>query len=214
MSAHSQNGRPGNGHLNDETMLRYQEHRLAVDELRAADRHMISCGNCRRVLLSRMGPVPLPDEISDLPEPLHLSYEQITSYIDNQLSAPEKDRVDAHLFLCASCNREIEGLRKLDLQLAAPVASTVPVPEPAVPFSRRIAQFFAMPGRAREFGVAFGALIIGILLFQAGNGNAGSSPVTAILRLGAESHAGLHLGGYVLVVAGIAYAAYSLLRKR
>jgi hypothetical protein len=214
MSVHSQNGRPRNEHLNQETIEKYQARKLAVEERRAADRHLRGCGSCRRVLLARMGPVRLPEELADLPEVLHLSYEQMTAYIDDALTAADKEGVDAHLFLCASCSREVAELKKLDAQLSASAVVRVAAPEPKIPLGRRIAQFFAVPGRAREFGVAFGVIVVGFLLFQAGNGSKGQSSITSIIRSGTESNAGLHLGGYVLIAAGILYGVYSLLRKR
>lgn len=214
MSAHSQNGRVQDAHLNEELMQKYQTRSLAVEERRAADRHLSGCGSCRRVLLARMGAVQLPEEIAALPEPLHLSYEQMTAYIDGQLSGGDKDLVEAHTFLCASCSREIADLQRLDAQLAAPTVE-VKAAAPKVSIGQRIAQFFAAPGRMRELGLALGAIVAGVFLFQSGNRSGGGSPVAArIVHLGPGAASSLHLGGYALVTAGIAYIVYSLWRKR
>ena len=218
MSAHSQNGRPRAGHLNEETMQRLKDRSLAVEELRAAHHHLNDCGSCRRKLLARIGPVRLPEEIADVSDPLHLSYEQITGYVDDALNPAEKARAEAHLFLCVSCSRELAGLRKLDAQLAAApamAAASAPAPWPKESLAVRLARFFAVRGRARELGMAFGVIVIGLFLFQAGKGTTAVSRTAArLIHLGTDSSAGLSLGGYVLVAAGLAYMGYSLFRKR
>ena len=217
MSAQSQNGRAAeNVHLNDEVMRKYRTHTLAVEDLRAADRHLSSCSACRRVLLARMGPLRLPEELAEMVEPLHLSYEQITAYIDGALTGGEKELVEAHTFLCASCSREIADLKRLDQQLATPIASETRVVGPSVSTLARVRRFFAAPGRVREFGLAFGAIVAGFfLLFRAGEGSGeGDRNAARIMHLGASGHAGLNLGGFLLLIAGVSYIAYSLWRKR
>jgi Putative zinc-finger len=217
MSAQSKNGRPHTLHLNEETMRKFQDRSLAVEERRAAHHHLNGCGSCRRALLARMGPVRLPEEIAEIPEPLHLSYEQITAYVDDQLDSAGKARADAHLFLCASCSRELAGLRKLDARLAASPARAIaaPVPEPKEPLSTRIARYFRAPGRTRDLGLAFGVIVIGLFLFQAGDRTTAVSRTAArLIHLGSDSSAGLSYGGYAFIAAGLAYMLFSLLRRR
>jgi len=200
--------------LNKELIDRYQAHSLAVEERQRADRHLSSCGSCRRVLMARMGPVRLPEEIADMPEPLHLTYEQITAFIDDRLSRTEMDVLESHTFLCAACSREIADLKRLDMQLAPRVAEERPAEEKKS-LGQRVAEFFRMPGRVRELGLALGVIVAGLFLFQAGSGTgAGSRVADLFVHLGANAQSSLHLGGYALVAAGIAYIAYSLLRKR
>jgi anti-sigma factor RsiW len=158
--------------------------------------------------------VQLPEEIAAMPEPLHLSYEQMTAYIDGGLGGAEKDMVESHTFLCTACSREIADLKRLDMQLAAP-AEEVKAAEPKMSLGQRIAEFFAVPGRVRELGLALGAIVAGLFLFQARSGTGAVSPSsTHLWHLGAGATSSLHLGGYALVIGGIAYIAYSLLRKR
>ena len=216
MSAYSQNGRPRSLHLNEETMRRFQDRSLAQEEWHAAHQHLNQCGSCRRALRGRIGPLPLPEEIDAIPEPLHLGYEQITAYLDNTLRPADKQRAEAHLFLCVDCNREIEGLRKLDAQWAAePVRTVETVPESKLPLAVRLARFFRVPGRAREMGMAFGVIVMGLFLFQAGRGTTGVSRAAArVIHLGADSNAGLSYGGYGFIALGLAYMLFSLFRKR
>ena len=212
MSSGAQNGRPeSGGHLNQELIEKYQSRNLALEELQAADRHLNGCGICRRALLARMGLVRLPEELADIQEPLHLSYEQITAYIDGALSGVDKERVEGHTFICASCSREVADLKRLDAQLKAPEPVVAKV-EAKPSLGRRIANFFAVPGRARELGLAVGAIVVGLFLFRVGSVG-GSPTATQIFLPGANSSAS-HLGGYALLAAGMVYLVYVLFRKR
>lgn len=219
---------PETPHLTEEQMLLYQNRALAVEDLLSADRHLGSCGRCRRIMLARMGPVPLPREVEHISEPLHLSYEQIAKFLDGTLTAAEKARAEAHFFLCAGCSRELEGLKRLDMQLvAAPASSPAQVQSPGqtskapavVPFTRRIAEFFAVPGRIRDFGLAFGAMAAGLLVMIQANyvtnpAVGGSRDAARLLMPDAHGHPGLGMGGIVLLFLGAGYLLYSLRRKK
>jgi Putative zinc-finger len=215
MNTGSQNGHIEHAHLNEEWIRKYQSKSLAAEELEAAGRHLSDCGSCRRVVLERMGPVRLPEELSELPEPLHLSYEQITAYIDDKLGGADRERVDAHTFICASCSREIEDLRKLDAMLAEPEAEVKT--EPArVSLWERLAQAFRVPGAVPKFGMALGAVVLGVFLLlplKFGGGGGGGDIDNLVRRAGSASP-GLSFGGLALVVGGVLYIVYRLLRRR
>jgi len=203
MTTYSTNREPQAAHLSEDQMRRYRDRTLTIEERQAAGLHLGGCGACRRALLSRMGPVALPEEAASLPEPLHLSYEQITAYVDGKLAPTDKDRAENHLFICGSCRREVEE--------KAAVQRT--------PFLQRLARFFAAPGRGREFGLAFGAIIAGFfLLYGAGPaGQRGPESARGAARLmmsTAHAHPGLNVGGFLLVTLGLSYLAYSLWRRR
>ncbi len=215
MNTESQNWHTEPTHLDEEWIRKYQSKSLAAEELETAGRHLSDCGSCRRVVLERMGPVRLPEELADLPEPLHLSYEQITAYIDGKPGGAEKERVEAHSFICSSCSREIEDLRKLDALLAEPEAEVKT--EPArVSLWERMMQAFRVPGAVPKFGMALGAIVVGVLLLNPGGraGSGGGGFPNLIQEFGTGLHEGIHLGGYALVAAGVVYIAYLLMRRR
>jgi anti-sigma factor RsiW len=213
------NGQAMNGHLHEEILTKYQTRRLAADELQAVDRHLSGCGICRRVLLARIGPVTLPVEVTTMAEPLHLSYEQISAYVDGVVAGADKDRVEAHTFLCASCSREIADIRRLELRLTAAAAEARTAVVPSLSFTERIARFFAVQGRRREFGLAVGAIVAGFfMLYQADKttqeGSQGGGDAARLIHLGTSGHPGLNLGGFLLLTAGIGYIVYRLLRRK
>jgi hypothetical protein len=214
MSAGSQNGYPPQAHLTDEWIGKYQAKSLAVEDLESASRHLNDCGTCRRVLLARMGPVRLPEELAEMPEDLHLSYEEIAGYIDGKLDAAGRDQVEAHTFICTTCSSEIADLRRLDAQLAAPVAAVRPEATRRS-LGQRIAQLFQVPGMTRELILALGAIVAGIfLLLPAGPGRESGPYADTLTRLGADGRAGLHIGGYALVIGGVVYLLYRLWKRR
>ena len=210
MSAGSQNGHSGNAHLNEEWIRKYQSKDLAAEELQAAGHHLKDCGSCRRELLAQMGPVRLPEELAEMPEALHLSYEQITGYIDGQLEGADKEKVEAHTFICASCRQEIKDLRKLDAQLAAPVAEVRPI-VPKLSAWDRMMQPFRVPGAMPKFGLAFGAIVAGVFLLIPGPPQTPPNPDLHEVYL--KLHEGMHLGGYVLLVGGAFYIVYRMWRR-
>jgi hypothetical protein len=215
MNTGSQNGRIEQAHLNEEWIRKYQSRSLAAEELEAAGRHLNDCGACRRVLLASMGAVRLPEELAELPEPLHLSYEQITAYIDGKLAGADKERVETHSFICGSCSREIADLRKLDALLAEPESEVKTEPS-RVSVWERMAQAFRMPGAMPKFGLALGAIVVGFFLLSPRGQTGGNwSPHYDWFRgMGAGAHEVLHLGAYALIIGGVVYIAYRLLGRR
>lgn len=223
MGATTRTVSPDSPHLTEDQMGLYQKRALAPEELRLADRHLYGCGRCRRTLLARMGPIALPDEARDMPEPVHLEYEQLTAILDGSLSAEDKRQADSHLFLCGSCSRELEGLRRLDAQLAvvpAPAQKAVQKAKvPAKPISQRLAEFFQVPGRVRDFGLALGAMAAGILVlirasYVATSATGGNGAAARLLMPTAHGHPGLGMGGILLLLLGAGYLWYSLRRKK
>ena len=210
-------------HLTEEQTIRYQSRSLEVAERRAVETHLAGCGACRRTLLMRLGPVALPEEAAAMHEPLHLEYEELTAYLDSKLDEAGRAHVESHSFICSACSNELDGLQRLDAQLVAKTqmasAAERKAAEPKVTLGQRIAQFFAVPGRTRDFGFAFGAAVAGVLLIvSSGSGSEPMAPASGgaarLIDLTAQSQAPMHLGGYFLVAVGVAILAYSLWKRR
>jgi hypothetical protein len=214
-------GQPTNGtsatHLSERQIEAYQRRSLAGGALLDADGHLGECSSCRRLLLSRMKSIALPEEVLTMSEPLHLSYEQISAYVDGKLTGTEHQHVEAHKFICKSCDREIMDMVRLEQQLAIAPAKVHVVEHASL--RERIAQFFAPPGRVREFGLAFGAIIAGVFVIlhadrTPGAGTMGSGEAARLIHFGSSAHPGMDLGGFLLVAIGLGYLGYSVWKKR
>jgi hypothetical protein len=117
-------------HLSDETILAYRGRRLAAAELLSASDHVAACAACR----VRVSP---PKELHDGFEAIravldaeantaHLTYDEIAGYVDGQLRAEDGARVERHARECLPCGADLEGIRALRRELAAPRAKERP----------------------------------------------------------------------------------------
>jgi anti-sigma factor RsiW len=165
-----------------------------------------------------MAKIALPEDVTAMREPLHLSYEEITAFMDGTAEARQKERAEAHLFLCTGCTRELEGLRRMDEQLAMPFVVPKQVKAPPTPILKRMAQFFTISGRAPQLGYALGAIIAGIAVLIKTEvrtaTSSGAAGAARVVDMNADLHQGLSLGGIALVVVGTVYLIYVLLKKR
>lgn len=221
-SSDSTTRQPG-PHLTPDQIRQFESRELALDEVAAVHRHLGGCAQCRRFLRDRLGQIPIPPEALAMPEPLHLSYEDLVAYMDRKASHEAKDRAEAHLFLCSACSRELAGLEQFEKQLSLPAIAESTAPSAGKPAASgmslraRLATLFAVPGLGRQLAYGLAAIVAGVfVLLQAGIGGVpvASAPGAArVFAPGAQSP-GLGLGGIVLVGAGLAYLLYVLFKKR
>lgn len=129
-------------HLSDQTIDRYRQQSLPPNELLATNDHLASCEACYlrfsieddldiAYMLARTSVGQLEGAASD-----HLVYEQITAYLDNELSAEEAALLDSHLKDCGECKLELGELRSLketlsDDELVAKESATLWHRQPA-----------------------------------------------------------------------------------
>ena len=109
-------------HLSAEHLMRYCQKRLSPAELLEVDQHLTLCSVCRAQLQATGPP---PQFWSDWQEwhPLgsdHLSYEQLEAYVDNQIDEIDREIVEGHTTVCASCARELRDLQTFATGLKAP----------------------------------------------------------------------------------------------
>ena len=212
----------GNGpgiHLSAAQFEGYRSRALSPADLQAVGRHLQDCSVCRRTLLLQVEPPPFADLLEEIPEELHLSWEQMSAWLDGTMTPAESQQVEAHTFLCASCSREIADLRKLDTRLAASPVTVPAVAEPEISLFEQIRQFFQAPNRMRDFGLAFGAIIAGFfVLFQADRTSksaAQSNGETARwVHSASSAHPIFALGGFLLIAAGAGIILYGIFRKK
>lgn len=157
-------------HLTEQMMENYRTRRMPVTELPAASDHLAGCAECRQ----RLGQSQAVDTLVnyfqtnfavDAAEDVHLSYEQITDYLDGKLAVAERQAVDAHLQSCPLCLDEMQELRAFDTQMAA-YPEKVYAPSAPAPLSQRVlawAGFERFQNLTRAIAAIFSWRIVGAL---------------------------------------------------
>ena len=113
-------------HLSDESILAYRGRRLRAVELLSASQHLAACAACR----VRVSPAKhLHDGIEAIravlvaeANPAHLTYDEISSYVDGPLRTEDEARVERHARECPACAAELKGIQALRNQLDGPQA--------------------------------------------------------------------------------------------
>ena len=105
-------------HLSIKDVEPYRGRKLPLTELLAINDHLAGCMTCRELFEEpgRLGAsysfvrtVLGENGVESGP---HLSYEQITAYVDDLLNEHERDIVEIHLEACRKCEVEVDDLRQ------------------------------------------------------------------------------------------------------
>jgi hypothetical protein len=113
-------------HLTDEQIESYRKRTMKPAGLLSADRHCLSCEDCR-ARLSQSG--QLPAAFRNLQQnlhtaaragPEHLEYELLEAYVDKRANELDREIVESHIELCADCAGELEELQAFAAMLEAP----------------------------------------------------------------------------------------------
>ena len=113
-------------HVTAQQIEQYRSRGMPSEDLLAFDRHLAECGECRKQLASEERVTALLTGLasaSDAPE--HLSYDQMTAYVDAKSGDVEREIVESHVELCARCAAELG-----DLAAFAQMMSTETEPSP------------------------------------------------------------------------------------
>lgn len=103
-------------HLSTQQVEQYRRRELAPAELLDAGDHLVVCEACR---LKIADAERLEHTLSALREDFrqearqeqeHLTYEQLSLYVDDSLDEIEREIVDSHTFVCAPCKEELRDL--------------------------------------------------------------------------------------------------------
>lgn len=106
-------------HLSDEQIRAYRARSLAATELLRVSEHIVGCESCRARIVSPAEAAARVRAVRALLHeetgPVHLSYEQIETYVDGTMGRDDTSTVEAHARECRSCAAdlsEIGGLRR------------------------------------------------------------------------------------------------------
>lgn len=105
-------------HLSEENIKRYLSKTLPPNELLTADDHLAECQSCRKEsgnLSSNQQNIEflkievLKKEVAGN----HLTYEQINSYVDNEIDDIAREIVETHKIVCTECATELREIQEL-----------------------------------------------------------------------------------------------------
>jgi Putative zinc-finger len=173
-------------HLSPDQLEKYRTGKLAGADLMAADDHIAVCPECRNhlsrplVLESRWRAVAQGILLTAAPETPHVSYEQLSHYVDGAATPVEAAQLELHIRDCATCRAEMEDLRRFVQELKV---RTMP---------RRSRIYFVLAAVAA-------ALVIGAFLFWPHR----SEPQLAISLQDGASVLGLDKEGHLSAPASI-----------
>ena len=212
-------------HLTEEELRSYAKRTLPTNGLVRTDRHLASCASCRQKLRELGSEVSLPADVPAIDAPLHLTFEQMTAFIDGQASGTERERVETHALICKQCAQELKGLQAFEVTFAQQPAAAAAkverrvvaaVPRPGI--AEWLAQFFAAPQRMRYVGVSLCLILFGYLTMSNGHGESGmtqygGASMRVVTEGGASGHPVVFLGGILLIAAGIVGVLYGMFKK-
>jgi len=150
-------------------MQRFRVRALPVGELTSVAEHLDVCPSCsqqfREMLRSRRGSEPL--KITLAPEfqfrHEHVDYDQLVRLADSKMEATEREMLDVHLKVCASCQEDVRSFLTLREQIDN---ETEPAPTAIVeePTREKRLWFAWWQGLAWNPAYAAAVVLIGIAL--------------------------------------------------
>ena len=160
-------------HLSGEQMEQYRKKNLSPAELLEVDRHLGECAECREELLReellKISPTKaLESWQSNLDlETEHLSYEQISDFVDGRLSEIDREIVETHIETCPRCSGELNDLQLFAKQIASEQKITLSAWEKLT--SILLQPRYGVPSAIAAALVLF--ILVGTPLFQKELGN-------------------------------------------
>jgi Putative zinc-finger len=207
-------------HLTEQQLLGYRSRILQPAELVRTDLHLSSCWICQRKLRDSTPTPSLPIGLPDPAAPLHLTFEQMSAYIDSQIPESERERVETHVLICERCADELKGLQAFEITFAKQPQAAPVQAEPSIQLrlTEWLSRFFAAPQRIRYVGVSLCVIVFGFLTMsrmqvEPSLTSGGDASFQIVSHLGSSSHPVMFLGGFLLIAVGVVGFFYGLFRK-
>jgi anti-sigma factor RsiW len=115
-------------HLSEEQVVLYRSRSLAAADLLTVSHHLAECEACRDRIAT---PIELYTEMEGFRAVLdveafnpHLTYDEITEYVDGRLAGEDAAEIEKHVRNCASCAAELTGIEALRRELEVPGKSS------------------------------------------------------------------------------------------
>ena len=148
-------------HLSAQTIEQYWRRTIAPIELLAAVDHLAICDDCRRRAAHVVGAKDvLPSVQSSLHAEIeHVSYEQMASFVDGQLTAADRESVESHLKLCGECADEVSDLQNFRMSMAT-APQTTDEPPAKTTFRERLSAFWSTSWSPRFATASIAAVLL------------------------------------------------------
>jgi hypothetical protein len=207
-------------HLTHEELQGYEAGTLANSALVVADRHLADCAVCRYELRRTTAVPELPEIVREMGEPVHLTYEEMTDYVDAKVDEAARERMNEHASICKSCAKELRDLQVFDARMnveMAPAVQAVARSNWLEQAMASVTQFFGTPRRLSFAGAGVGLMLLGVfslLQVQMKDGAArpGSIAMSHVTLLSA-SHPEIFYGGFLIAGVGLIALLYGLFKK-
>jgi hypothetical protein len=210
-------------HLTREELKGYGDRTMAANALLNADRHLAGCAVCRNELRRAVSAPALPVVVIEMSEPVHLSYEEMSAYIDAKVDEAAKGQMEEHVSICRSCAKELKDLQAFDARMAlelnaAPVEKVEAAPSWFTKVREGVAAFFATPARLRLATAGVGLMLLGVFSIlqvqgPGGTEHKGALAMSHITLFSAASNPHLFYGGFVVAAGGAIVLLYGLLKR-
>ena len=211
-------------HLTQEELKGYETGKLAASALVAADRHLAECSACRYELRRTASAAPaLPSFVMEMAEPVHLTFEEMSDYVDAKIDDAARERMNEHAAICKSCSKELRDLQVFDARMnvemnTVAVAQVEAGPSWLKQAMENVGQFFATPRRLSFAGAGVGMMLLGMfsllhVQMKEGVAQSGSGVMAQVTLLSASTHPGIFYGGFLIAGVGLIALVYGLFKK-
>src|SRR5689334_16594075 len=115
-------------HPSAEQINKYISRTLPPSELLLMDDHLAACDRCMQEIAKAPNPVAAAIQSSLFASTVedHLSYEQMSAFVDDKADAADCEIVEVHRNVCHECAVEIENLASIRSALSAEATTTSP----------------------------------------------------------------------------------------
>lgn len=147
-------------HLTTQQVERYLKRAMTPVEILDAGDHLAACAECRgQVAKASMMDARFAGLRDDFKrqarEPVeHLNYERLAAYVDDHLDEVEREIVDSHLAVCASCKEELRDLFAFKETVFEDKPPTIAKEETPRAFWGRARALWSRPAVGARWGLA------------------------------------------------------------
>src|SRR5690242_12154023 len=135
-------------HVSTEKMERFCARILPATEVSAVATHLAGCEECHGQFINTLGRRRDGSRISFTLSPelwlrhAHIDYEQLVDLADNRLDTEDRELIDLHLKICATCEEEVRSFlafrEQIEPEMNASYAPIIPQPARETLSSSRI----------------------------------------------------------------------------